>query len=129
MKKGAIVALVFSGILILCSIGLIIGSFYTFQPQASFHQFANGYMFSMGSPYAMGMNSHYDLMLLLLGCTFLNTGVILLALATYLLVKDGKKQAPRVIVEPDKPRETVKVEVAQPKKENLDGAIEVGEKA
>ncbi|AEV27880.1 hypothetical protein SpiGrapes_0012 [Sphaerochaeta pleomorpha str. Grapes] len=90
MKKGAIVVLVFSTILVLCGLGLIIGSFLSSSPVGVVHQNAYGFMvnmrFSSPMPMAYAGSASLSLMLMVLGCTLLNTGVILLALGLYLFM-------------------------------------------
>jgi hypothetical protein len=124
MKKGSVIVLVFAGILVLCGLGLIVGSMLSPQPGSMVRQSAYGFVVSMRtSPMLQGSQSPL-LMFLILGCALLNSGVTLLALGVYLLVKVKPQQT---FQRTRKESEMPKAEAAATKK-GMDEVVDVEEK-
>lgn len=128
MKKGATVVLVISTILVLCGLGLIIGSFLSPSPYGVVRQSAYGFMvnmrFSSSMPMAYAGSASLSLMLMILGCTLVNTGVILLALGLYLQIQ---LQAEPVARTSGKQENPMKDEAKVPQKEMAE-VVDVEEK-
>jgi hypothetical protein len=128
MRKNAIVVLVISAILVLCGLGLITGSFLSSSHYGVVRQNANGFMMSMrfssSMPMAYTGSTSRALMFLILGCTLLNSGVVLLASSFYLFLHAGLKHEKR---KEEKPVEPIRSESKATQKEMAE-VVDVEEK-
>jgi hypothetical protein len=124
MKKGSVLVLVIAGIMVLCGLILIVGGMLPPQHGPVARQSAYGFVVSMRTSSMIQTTQSPSLMFLILGCTLLNSGVTLLVLGVYLLVKVKPRQTSQAT---QKKSETPKAEATATKKE-LDDVVDVEEK-
>jgi hypothetical protein len=124
MKKGSVIVLVFAGIMVLCGLGLIMGSMLSPPHGPMVRQSAYGFVVSMRTAPMMNPSQSPSLMFVILGCALLNSGVTLLALGVYLLVKAKPRQSNQ---NRQKQPEMPTVEATATKKE-MDEVVDVEEK-